>query len=291
MKKLLSLAALLMSASSAQAVMNLGNYACELKSSSSSKYYQCKNKSTNRTIKASHSYATFHSKASRVAEFGLYNYKQSNGRNGVAALYRYSDSSGSWTTRSSHSTYYVVHLDSSNHSPKKLSQRAESDYSDAQTLSAMKVVDGKAIWKFHDGRRNCGTACTSTHGYYMLDIAKAGGSSRAVRLTQGARGSYSDAQTISEFKVANNRAVWKFLDGERNCGTTCDSYHAYYYTCLSDVTNSAKIHRITQNAHRGMGDRDQVSYFRMSGNTASWKYYNSGSRRTTEHSEYLGVCR
>lgn len=106
-------------------------------------------------------------------------------------------------------------------------------------------------------------------------------------LSQTVRQNTTYDEKLEEFQVVNHRAVWRLFDGVKSCQGNCTSTVSYHYACLADSNHFQITPTATSTSYL---NTDRIENFSLTGNTASWSFYNSDSGTTTQQSEYLGVC-
>lgn len=140
----------------------------------------------------------------------------------------------------------------------------------------------RVTWVYRATSGNWTTA-SSESTYYTNKVT--GGNYQS--FTQTARGNFNDDQQFQDMQIVNGRAVWRFADGERNCGMACNLKVSYHYACLEDANNF----KITDIAHSRFLQTQWIENFNMnwSANTATWDYYD-GYNWYRNKSNYLGAC-
>ncbi|MBU1620416.1 MAG: hypothetical protein KJ556_08855 [Gammaproteobacteria bacterium] len=175
---------------------------CELKKNSSGSWYQCGD------AVITQKYGTMFSN-STITEFKV---------RGNYATWRFFDqSSGGGTTGWSTHQYFANTLDGGAMVP--LTQKARSSFSDDQRVMEFQVKSNKAVWKYYDGRSNCGLACTSDVAYYYQCLNGTG----MEKITPVANSRYLSQSTIEKFSLNTDAtfASWDFVrSGSRSSENT-----------------------------------------------------------------------
>ena len=154
------------------------------------------------------------------------------------------------------------------------------------SLSEIQVHGQWAVWK-QTRSSGSGTTSTSYRSYWTNRVT--GGTPK--KFTHESYSSFSSDERVLSLQINDGQAVWRFFDGERNCGLACDSIDAYYYSCMAESAPS--IVQITNKAYASFNNADRINDFHMNfgTQTATWNYYDDGiSPTTTPMSQYVPRC-
>lgn len=152
-------------------------------------HYECDGK------KVTGSYRT----GAEISEFSIHEDK---------VTWRLTYNSSSETT----TKYYMNSITEPRFYPIEVTQEAEIDFFNNDTIEEFNVINGRAIWKYEDARiRNCGSSCNSTTAYYEMCFDEAlKYYPRINRITPRAVFNNVSKEKISNFIVWKNTAFWTF---------------------------------------------------------------------------------
>lgn len=156
---------------------------------------------------------------------------------------------------------------------RQVTQTAYSRILGPDSINDFQLHGDKATWRHGTG----GSGATAA--YYVADLTNGG----YRQLSQKAYYMLLGNDSISGFKVVNDRAVWRFYDRS-------SSHYAYYTTCL----DGSSFSQLTESGGSG---GDSVSSFKLVASgwnyrstKASWTFYDGFWNTSSNRSVNLGLC-